>query len=310
MNTKNKYLNINRIEFIVTDKCTSKCDHCSISISKNKGVIDVNAAVEALELSASLYDIQSIMTFGGEPLLYPEITCQIHRKAYDLNIPKRQIITNAYWTKNKSRTDNIAQMLKNSHVNNILISIDAFHQKYLPFENVQYTIKKLIDLKLEYIALNPCWFDSPEGDNEYDEKTRELLEELSIWGIKTAPGNIMYPDENAIIKFPNKFQRKFNFNDLKCTDIPYTDNPNNITEICFNSDNSISICEGKRYSVQEFFDSYDPNCNTGIKYIIAGGINKLIEEADKQNINCNPAGYFSVCELCRDLRKKMETAAL
>lgn len=33
------------------------------------------------------------MTFGGEPLLYPEVTFEIHKTAKALEIPVRQIIT-------------------------------------------------------------------------------------------------------------------------------------------------------------------------------------------------------------------------
>ena len=215
---KSKYINLNRIEFIITDNCTSHCDHCSIPLEQNRKVINVESAIEALELSVSQFAIESIMTFGGEPLLYPEIVCQIHSKAYVLNIPSRQIITNAYWTKNRDITEKIAIMLKESHVNDILISIDAFHQKYLSFEHVKFTIKKLIDLKFESLKINPCWFDSPEGENEYDEITRSLLSELSKIGVETSQGNIMYPQSNAVINFPKKFKRKINFNGMKCSE--------------------------------------------------------------------------------------------
>lgn len=32
------------------------------------------------------------MTFGGEPLLYPEVVCKIHEAGKKMNIPKREII--------------------------------------------------------------------------------------------------------------------------------------------------------------------------------------------------------------------------
>ena len=39
------------------------------------------------------------MTFGGEPLLYPETVCKIHSAAKEMNIPKRELITNGYFSK-------------------------------------------------------------------------------------------------------------------------------------------------------------------------------------------------------------------
>lgn len=35
------------------------------------------------------------MTFGGEPLLYPEVVCKIHKAAEEMGIPERTIITNS-----------------------------------------------------------------------------------------------------------------------------------------------------------------------------------------------------------------------
>ena len=305
MESPNKYINLDRVEFIITDRCSSKCDHCSNPLEKDKGVIDKKSAIEALELASSLYSIKSIMTFGGEPLLYPEITCQIHSKAYELNIPDREIITNAFWSKNEETTNKIAVMLKKSHANNILISVDAFHQKYLPFNQVKKTIMKLLDLDFESIRLNPCWFESSDGDNEYDDKTRMLLKELSELEIGITQGNIMWAEENAVLNFPHNFKRIYNFKGMKCTDLPYTDLPNNITGICLNSDSSIRICNGKKYSVQDFFNFYDPYKDEGVASVLSGGIDQLIENAKKQNVEVKKSGYFSLCELCEDLRKRI-----
>ena len=252
-----------------------------------------------------VYNITSIMTFGGEPLLYPEITCRIHKKAYELNIPSRQIITNAYWTKDINKIERTVRMLKESYVNNICISVDAFHQKYLPFDHVKETVKKFIEQKFDIIKLNPCWIDCPEGDNEYDDKTRKIINEISELGIGTTEGNIMSPNGNSITNFPDNFKRKLNFFGMNCTDIPYSDYPNNIESICLNSDCSVSICNGEKYTVPDFIYNYDPYKEKGLASVISGGIDLLIEEAKKENVLCDPRGYFSLCALCTDLRKRM-----
>ena len=45
------------------------------------------------------YGIKSVMTFGGEPLLCPETVCEIHKAAKEMNVPKRQLITNGFFSK-------------------------------------------------------------------------------------------------------------------------------------------------------------------------------------------------------------------
>ena len=84
----NKYLeNLNRIEFVVTMACTGRCIHCSEGEHKSSGKhIDGDIAVQAVIDICNNYDIKSLMTFGGEPLIYPEVVCNIHKTAKEMNI--------------------------------------------------------------------------------------------------------------------------------------------------------------------------------------------------------------------------------
>ena len=90
-------LNINRIEFIVTWQCGGRCKHCQQGGDINKHLpythVLADYAVDAVKKLASVYDIKSVMTFGGEPLYYPEVTAAIHKAATDCGIETRQIIT-------------------------------------------------------------------------------------------------------------------------------------------------------------------------------------------------------------------------
>lgn len=70
---KSIFKNLNRIEFVITYACTGKCKHCSEGDHTDCGEhIDGKAAARALKEIAGQYAIKSLMTFGGEPLLYPE----------------------------------------------------------------------------------------------------------------------------------------------------------------------------------------------------------------------------------------------
>ena len=103
----NKYLeNLNRIEFVVTMACTGRCIHCSEGEHKLSGKhIDGDIAVQAVIDICNNYDIKSLMTFGGEPLIYPEVVCNIHKTAKEMNIKDRAIITNGFFSKDKEVMD-------------------------------------------------------------------------------------------------------------------------------------------------------------------------------------------------------------
>ena len=85
---------------------------------------------------AEEYNIESVMTFGGEPLLYAETVCEIHKAAKEMNIPERQLITNGYFSKDSERIKFVTQRIAESGVNEILLSVDAFHQETIPVEYV------------------------------------------------------------------------------------------------------------------------------------------------------------------------------
>ena len=125
----NQYLkNLNKIEFVVTYACTGRCKHCSEGDHASCGErIDPGIAADAVRKIAVEYDIQTVMTFGGEPLLYTDAVCAIMTAAKELNIPKRQVITNGYFSKNANKIREIAEQLASCGVNDLLLSVDAFH---------------------------------------------------------------------------------------------------------------------------------------------------------------------------------------
>ena len=97
------YMHIHRIEFMTTYFCPGRCKHCSVGerLNPKQGEIHVQPekAVNAIKKIAELFPVSSVMTFGGEPLLFPEVVCAIHQAAASCGIPKRQIITNGYFSK-------------------------------------------------------------------------------------------------------------------------------------------------------------------------------------------------------------------
>lgn len=76
--------------------------------------------------------IASVMTFGGEPLLYPETVFAIHEAARAAGVPKPQIITNGFFCAKQAQREETARRLAQCGVNDVLLSVDAFHQETIP----------------------------------------------------------------------------------------------------------------------------------------------------------------------------------
>ncbi|MDD6844298.1 MAG: radical SAM protein [Clostridia bacterium] len=222
----NEYVkNLNRIEFVVTMACTGKCKHCSEGEHVNcKGHIDADVAVTSIREVCKNYRIESLMTFGGEPLLYPEVVCTIHRTAAEMGIGKRQLITNGFFSNNHERIKEVVKNLEDSGVNELLLSVDAFHQETIPIEPVKYFAEYVAESKI-YIKLSPAWLVSEDNDNPYNIRTREVINEFESLNIPVGSGNVIFPSGNALKYLSEYFDQNVNYSS------PYDEDPRDIRAI-------------------------------------------------------------------------------
>lgn len=247
----NKYLkNLNRIEFVVTMACTGKCKHCSQGEHKSTENIDKFLAADAVRKIAGEYDIKCVMTFGGEPLLYPETVYAIHKAAKEMNIPKRQLITNGYFSKDTEKIGVVVRELVESGVNEILLSVDAFHQETIPLEYVKVFAQAVKKNDVE-IKAHPAWLVSPEDDNSYNIRTKEILKQFNDIEIETGEGNVIFPAGNAI-RYLNEF-----FDLSKKVENPYDEDPYDVKAICFSANGDLLGENIYRKDVSEILSEYE-----------------------------------------------------
>ncbi len=248
--------NLNRIEFLITLACTGRCKHCSEGEHTAGGeYIDGSAAAQAVCQICSKFSIKSLMTFGGEPLLHPDEVCKIHCAAKEMKVPKRQIITNGFFSKDEGRIKDIAARLAQSGVNDILLSVDAFHQETIPLKPVKYFAEAV---KAEGIPLrmNPAWLGQKESQNPYNQKTHEILKEFEAMGIPADKGNIIFPSGNALKYLKDYFDEGGEYTD------PYCENPEDIRSICVSPNGDLLGGNIYQTDVLEIIGNYTPPWKT------------------------------------------------
>lgn len=249
----NKYLkNLNRIEFVVTMACTGRCKHCSEGEHKTRGEsIDKTTAAQAVRKIAAEYNIESVMTFGGEPLLCYETVCEIHQVARQMNIPYRQLITNGYFSKDFDKIKLVAQKITESGVNDILLSVDAFHQETIPLEYVKVFALAVKETGVQ-LRCHPAWLVSPENDNPYNNKTRKILNEFNQIGIEASEGNVIFPSGNALKHLSEYF-------DLTSEQkSPYWEDPKDVRAICFSANGNILGSNIYKENIEDILSKYNP----------------------------------------------------
>lgn len=217
----------NRIEFVITYACTGRCKHCSQGEHTGRGkLIDGNAAAEAVYMLTDKYNIKSLMTFGGEALLYPDTVFRIHTAAIEAGIEKRQLITNGFFSRDEDHIKKTVRRLYDSGINDLLLSVDAFHEESIPLEYVKIFARECLKNNIP-TRLNPAWLGSRDADYPYNIRSRQIVAEFVDMGIPEGSGNIIFPKGNAIKNFSEYF-------DGKESD-PYEDN----ASLCFDPDSDI-----------------------------------------------------------------------
>ena len=249
----NEYLkNLDRIEFIVTLACTGRCRHCSEGDHINyTDHIDPQSAVDSVRKICSQYNIRSLMTFGGEPLLYPETVCRIHKTAAELKIPRRQLITNGYFSKKAEKIEKVAAELAKSGINDLLLSADAFHQETIPLDPVRYFAECAVRSGIP-VRLSPAWLVSREDQNPYNIRTREILREFESLKISVGPGNVIFPAGNAL-----KYLREY-FDGNVEESSPYEEDPRDIRSISFSPNGDVLNGNVYETDILEIIRTYQP----------------------------------------------------
>lgn len=248
----NKYLkNLEKIEFIVTNACTGRCKHCSEGDHEGCGErIEPLAAARAVRLSCERFPIKTVMAFGGEPLLYPEAVYAIIGAASECGVPRRQVITNGFFTSDSERMAEVARELSRCGVNDLLLSVDAFHQETLPLCKVKEFARcaKWCDIP---VRLQPAWLVSADDMNSYNVKTREILGEFSDLGLEVSEGNVVFPEGNA-----KKYLSEY-FKEI-APENPYTEDPCNVK--CLSIEPNGNVLGGNIYSesILEIIKKYAP----------------------------------------------------
>ena len=249
---KNVYLkNLNKIEFVVTYACTGRCRHCSEGDHASHGErIDPTAAADAVRRVATVYDIATVMTFGGEPLLYPDAVYAIMTAAKEMNVPKRQVITNGYFAKNSLQMKDVARGLAEVGVNDLLLSADAFHAENIPLDAVKRFGAEAVACGIP-VRLSPAWLVSPTDDNPYNRKTRKILDSFAGMGIAEGAGNVIFPEGNA-----KKYLAEY-FTDTP-PENPYVEDPRDVRCLSFAPNGDVLKGNIYQADIMQIIEKYVP----------------------------------------------------
>lgn len=245
------FKNLGKIEFLITYACTGRCKHCSEGDHTSCGeYIDGETAEIIVRKLSEGYEIKTLMCFGGEPLLYPDVTERIMSVGKELGIPKRQVITNGFFSRDEVKIRAVAQSLALSGVNELLLSVDAFHEETIPLNTVKSFAKACVSYEIP-VKLQPAWLVSRTDANPYNEKTREILDSFRDMKIPTNEGNIIFPEGNAKIYLAKYFKDSAPEN-------PYIEDPCNVKCISIEPNGNTLGANVYETDILKIIENYNP----------------------------------------------------
>ncbi len=304
-------MKLQRLEFTLTTRCNSQCIHCQADASPSKNeVMEVKDAFNYLTEAIAVSKLDSFMIFGGEPMLYPERTITLIKKAHHLRIPKIEMITNGVWGKSKETTEKLAMKLKTAGLNAINISVDAFHLQYIPIKYPQNVAIASLKASIENVTFNIAVIESLNAINEYDMKTAQIVKKLEPIGIDVHIVKIV-PTGRALQNLSQYFQQT-SLNG-PCEGEPLTDNTLTDPEsICIEPSGSANICwnlpigNAKSIPLRRLIIEYEWDRNSITRILVDEGPRGLLNLPEARSFHFQEKQYINKCHFCIEIRKALK----
>ena len=182
--------------------------------------------------------------------MYTDAVYTIMITAKELNIPKRQVITGGYFSKNVDKIREVALRLAECGVNDLLLSVDAFHQETIPL-----CLVKMFAIEAKKcgipIRLSPAWLVSVTDNNPYNRKTREILGNFADMELPVGEGNVIFPEGNALKYLAEYFTDEHPEN-------PYTEDPRDVRCVSFEPNGDVLGDNVYERDIMEIVKDYAP----------------------------------------------------
>lgn len=301
------YIDINRVEFVITQQCTGRCKHCSVGDKLDKkGHIEYDKVRGILTKLCERFNITSVMCFGGEPLLYYNEVKGILGEAAACGIDKRQLITNGFFSNNKEKMMAAVGALEEAQANDILLSVDAFHQESIPLEAVYEFARRIKDGNQLPLRLHPAWVVNREHDNPYNNSTKQILERFNDLKLTVSRGNDIFPAGKALENLSEYFPEPKLDLTYRCGAAPYSTRLDQVDSISIGADGKVSVCcfpIGNVYEedINSILDRYNPYDIPMMKRLLEEGVNGLAAYALERGMELDLTKFHTPCGFCRHI---------
>lgn len=150
MSAINDALDTFRVGLFITDECNIRCSHCWFDSGPNRKTrMRLKEAINYIDQARRIPTVEWISFTGGEPFLVPEMLLNLVGYASERGL-HTECVTNCFWAETEEKAEKQLRELVDAGLYVINISVDDFHQQYIPFERVRncYEASKRLALRV------------------------------------------------------------------------------------------------------------------------------------------------------------------
>ena len=295
---------IEHLSLIIADECNIECKHCFVYChdlpSNPENLMELEHARKYMR---ELPNLEDVCLYGGEPTLNLDRLIEIIKEATKVGITK-SIITDGWWGEDKIVAEEYSRKLKDAGLDNLHISVDAFHQEFVDIDSVKGAIRACQQAGLNCTA-NGSMLGEKALPNPYDEKTSHFLEGLSEeFGIKTTSSKDLLWIGRAVDKLTD-YMPKYPVSDLGKPTCPCPvkegdiKSPTDSTGCVIDCKGRISISTGitirdaREQPIADLVRNYPYDDHPLLSVFFSKGIKGLVELAMEKGYEPLKEGYVN-----------------
>jgi len=141
--------NLFRLALFLTYKCNAKCRHCFFNSGTERNeVMNLEMGLRIIDEAVNLGAEWASFT-GGEPFLELKLLTEMVKYSSERGL-KTEAVSNCYWASTPKEALRKLKSLKGKGLVVLNISLDDFHQEYVPIDYVRtaYNVAKSLGLKI------------------------------------------------------------------------------------------------------------------------------------------------------------------
>lgn len=297
------------LDLILTYECTSRCTHCCYRAGPGLEETMTIAEVKGYLTAMADQPLEWVLLFGGEPFIHYDLL----RESIALAAPLAPVLvfTNGYWATDPDTARQQLTGLQAVGLDYILFSVDAFHQEHTPLERVAIGIDAARELGYRTIEIDNRCLGSPDADNPFNQRTREIMSHLAalcdLGGV-----NVIEGPARMVGRAADELSSYLAAESTPPAGCPLPDylsgDLNAPTGVEIHPGGWVNLCAGlalgnvQQRPLGEILADYDPDVHPIIHVLAQEGPTGLLRLA--QSHGYSPAeGYVDGCHLCYEARR-------